>query len=91
MSQHRPDAPAANTPLEVARAFAAGAITRDDALHTLVTWPYRPEPARGPEYDDIGPTSDVMHLVEAPRLGYIDEDFYQEIADAVTARPTQET
>lgn len=66
------------TPLEVARAYAAGEISRDECVDQLATYPYSPGVPMPPE-SDLQFQGEVRELAMAAREGAIDYEMYEEI------------
>ena len=66
------------TPLAIARAYAAGEITRTECVDQLATFPYSPGVPMPPE-SDIQFRGEIRELSMATRQRLIDYEMYDEI------------
>lgn len=70
------------TPLDIARMYATGTMSRAETVHALATFDYHDVPAPTSENIDVMPHTDIADLVSATLKGLIDPGMYEEIINS---------
>lgn len=76
------------TPLEIAQRYSEGQISREELLEALASYPYPARERIAPPFDDPAMTAPgaFEEIGIALACDYIDDELYDEIADAVRER-----
>lgn len=74
------------SPLDIARLYARGILSRREAVSALVVFDYQGVPPPMSESIDMVPPTDSADLVAAFMRGLLDAGMYEEILDSRTTR-----
>ncbi len=77
---------ARQTPLDIARLYAAGLLDRDVTCELLIDFDYQGLPVAQDERLDIALHTDHADLVQAYQDGYVDQEMYEAVARTLIAR-----
>ena len=74
-------------PLEIAKRYAAGLLSRDEVIDELSRWEYAPRPQTdGIDWLTVDVPGSVEELEEAEADGYIDMSIYEAVDARLTSR-----